>query len=151
MTPCVHLERREGKNAKVILYFSFTYHSLAALSSNAWQSRERNGLHVSQLRVVYFPPPSNKRHSLFLMAWKQSVIKIQPLRVTKCEAEPPLPPRRFIMWNGSPLTSIIGGWGNWNNNRHLLHLLHTISRPRRSLVCYYENQPWLGKNLRYLL
>lgn len=43
-------------------------------------------LSPSQLGLVYFSPPSNKRHFLVLMARKEGVIKIQPHDVTKLEA-----------------------------------------------------------------
>lgn len=38
---------------------------------------ESSALGGSQLGLVYFPPLSNKRHFLVLMAWKESVITIQ--------------------------------------------------------------------------
>lgn len=52
---------------------------------------------MSQLGLVYFPPLSNKRHFLVLMAWKESVIKIHARGVTKRETEPRLLLRPFIM------------------------------------------------------
>lgn len=45
---------------------------------------------MSQLGLVYFPLLSNKHHFLVLMAWKESVIKIQAHSVTKRETEPRL-------------------------------------------------------------
>lgn len=55
-----------------------------ALYLNPWQVysptkgqwEEQSILGASQLGLVYFPPLSNKRHFLLLMAWRESVIKI---------------------------------------------------------------------------
>lgn len=57
------------------------------------RGEKRSALGVSQLALVYFPLPSNKRHFLVLWLGKESVIKIPPRGVTERETEPRLLPR----------------------------------------------------------
>lgn len=94
------------------------------------QGEEWSALGVSQLGLVYFPPLSNKRHFLVLMAWKESVIKIQARGVTKRETEPRLLERPFIMWNGSQHSIVMGGY----DNRNIYNTLLTS-------VCEYKQLP----------
>lgn len=68
------------------MLLSFSPHSPAGLFKGP--RGKGNVLGASQLGLVYFPLLSNKRHFLVLMAWKESVIKIQPRGVTKHKTEP---------------------------------------------------------------
>jgi len=124
--------KREGESPKVSLLLNFVPHSLAGLLSNKGPRGEQRPLCESQLGLVYFPPLSNKRHFLLLMAWKESVIKIQARSVTKRETEPCLLQRPFIMWNGSQHSIVIGGY----DNKYLQH---------PSDLCVELQQPLCGQ------
>lgn len=67
---------------------------------------------MSQLGLVYFPLLSNKRHFRVLMAWKESVIKMQPHGVTKRETGPRFLQRPLIIWNASGRSIVTGGYDN---------------------------------------
>lgn len=64
------------------------------------------------IRLVYFPPLSNKCHFLLLMVWKESVIKIQTHGVTKHATNSCFLLRPFIVENGSQHSLAIGGYDN---------------------------------------